>query len=105
MQGCMAAQQDGVCIRRNNLKGIDASRPLCRFYLINPRSGSNASGTAEKLLKINGVDEVLVTEGGCGFMVKTYAKTGPESRRVYAAIQSQAVGSTKEIIPHYRYRK
>jgi hypothetical protein len=76
-----------------------------RLYIVNPRSGSSASRTAEKLIKIDGVKEVLVTEGSCGFVVKAGARTEPESRKVCAAIQSSAGGSTKEIIAHYRYRK
>jgi DNA-binding Lrp family transcriptional regulator len=77
---------------------------IYNLYLMNPKSGSAACEIAEKLMKISAVEEVLVTEGDYGFMVK--AKATPDGRRVYNAIQGQARGETRTLTTsYYRYRK
>ncbi len=42
----------------------------CRFYLVNPKEGTDANEIAKKLLNFNGVKEVYITEGAHGFVVK-----------------------------------
>ena len=105
MQGCMAAQQDGVCIRRNNLRGIDASRPLCRFYLINPERNASVNSTVRKLIGIDEVDEVYVTEGPHGFIVKASPSSAAGSRRMATSIARQFGGQAVVMTSYAHYRK
>jgi DNA-binding Lrp family transcriptional regulator len=95
MQGCMAAQQEGVWIRRNNLK------PLCRFYLINPERNASVNSTVKKLIGISEVDEVYVTEGEYGFMVKAKAS----SQKITSSISQRFSGRVGVMTSYARYRK
>ncbi len=74
-----------------------------RFYLATPESGATVHQTVERLMKISGVDEVVVTEGKYGFIVKS--RENAENKRVHRAIQGHSKGDIVEITAHYRYVK
>ena len=101
----MVAQQDGVWIRRANLKDAGASRPLCRFYLINPERNASVNSTVKKLIGISEVDEVYVTEGPHGFIVKAAPTSTARSRRMTASIARQFGGQVGVVTGYARYRK
>lgn len=73
------------------------------LYLMNAKHGSKACKIAEKLISISGVEEVLVTEGDFGFLVK--ARQNSASNKIYNAIQSHARGSMRSVTSYYRYTK
>ena len=76
-----------------------------RFYLATPESGAPVHQTVDRLMKISGVDEVVVTEGKYGFIVRSKESEGAAGRRVYRAIQGHSKGNIVEITAHYRYVK
>ena len=51
--GMHACEQDGVWIKKANMKDVGAARPLCRFYLINPERNASVNSTVRKLIGIS----------------------------------------------------
>ncbi len=76
-----------------------------RLYFANPQSGTPACKTAERLIKIDGVSEVMVTEGEYGFIVKAEARPDPQGRKVYNAIQSCVKSTPRQVTTHFKYVK
>jgi hypothetical protein len=104
----MVARQDGVWIAKpsNNMKGAVASpRPLCKFYLVNPRRDASVNSAVRKLIGISEVDEVYVTEGPHGFLVKASPSSAVSSRRITSSIARQFSGNVGVITGYARYRK
>jgi len=100
----MAAQQDGEVGKSNN-KDAGAIRPLCRFYLINPQRDAPVNSTVKKLIGIHEVDEVYVTEGPHGFIVKASPSSAVSSRRITTSIVRQFNGQVGVMTGYARYRK
>ena len=100
-----ACTTDGAEIRKPNLKEVGVSRPLCKFYLIDPERDASVNSTVRKLIGISKVEEVYVTEGPHGFLVKANPATAIESRRVTTSIARQFSGQVGVITSYARYRK
>jgi cell division protein FtsX len=47
------------------------SNPLHKFFFLKPKANTNANDIAEKLLSLKNVQEVILTEGDIGYIVKT----------------------------------
>ena len=45
----------------------------CGFFFIEPQRNTDARSTAQKLLSINNISEVFITDGDYGFIAKTNA--------------------------------
>ena len=101
----MVAKQDGDCIRKSNIRDAGSSKPLCRFYLINPERDASVNSTVKKLMGIGEVDEVYVTEGPHGFLVKASPSSAVSSRRITSSISRQFSGQVGVITSYARYRK
>ncbi len=66
----------GVAKKHNNYKGYNWDGRLHNFYFIKPIPNVDADSLSEKLLGIKGVEEVHVTEGGSGFLVRAKYSAG-----------------------------
>jgi|GEM_PF-3494952 hypothetical protein len=94
---------------KENAKGwgvrprLSRSSP-CRFYLIEPKENSNADLFAERLMAIREVEEVFVTEGDYGFVVKTKS-VGKEPDGAFNYLSKRFGGSFGKVTSYYRYRK
>ena len=74
-----------------------------RFYFANPQSGMSACQTAERLMKISGVDEVMVTEGEYRLNRQSRSPVRPRGRKVSSEIQNCVKGNLKKaLILQYR---
>jgi hypothetical protein len=96
---------DGVWIRKPNLKDAGSAKPLCKFYLINPERNASVNSAVKKLIGIAEVEEVYVTEGPHGFLVKATPTSAIGSRRVTTSIARQFGGQVGVITSYARYRK
>jgi len=68
-------------------KLIMKSNPLHKFLFLKPKANVNAEALAEKLLALKNVQEVILTDGDCGYIVKTRvfsARSDKEAERYIA---------------------
>ncbi len=56
--------------QNNKSSGAKKKAALHRFYFIEPRPNADAEGLAMKLMDLPNVQEVYLTEGDCGYIVK-----------------------------------
>jgi hypothetical protein len=76
-----------------------------RLYFVKPRENADAGEIAERLIGLQHVEEVLLTEGDCGFIVKARFVDGREPKDVAEYI-SKNVGSRYGMVVSYcEYRK
>ena len=76
-----------------------------RFYLIKPPRNANADKLAEELIGIRDVEEVFVTDGDYGFLVKARFFSDREPDDACRYIESRLSGSYGKITSHYQYTK
>jgi hypothetical protein len=94
---------------KNNAKGWGVRPKLlyrspCNFYLIEPKDNSNADILAERLMAIKDVEEVFVTDGDYGFVVRT--KFGDsKSDGAYSYLSKKFGGSFGKVTSYYQYKK
>ncbi|MCL4381185.1 MAG: hypothetical protein M1331_00875 [Candidatus Marsarchaeota archaeon] len=77
----------------------------CGFFFIEPQDNMDARQTAQKLLSINNIAEVFITEGDYGFIAKT--NTSDEAALAYIAdsISSRVSKSFKRLSSYYKMKK
>ena len=76
-----------------------------KFYLVNPKDNTDPDTIAEKLISFDDVEEVYVTDGDYGFIVKTRFRDGKEPDDVYGYIHRKIDSKFGEITSYYKYRK
>ncbi|EQD63865.1 hypothetical protein B2A_02315 [mine drainage metagenome] len=76
-----------------------------KFYLVNPKANADPDTVAEKLISFDDVEEVYVTDGDYGFIVKTRFRNGNEPKDVYSYIHNKIDNKFGEITSYYKYRK
>ena len=87
-------------MEETNQKQIRRTNNSSAFYFIEPESGSDANETAMKLMQVNGVREVHITEGAYGFIVKAKAEHAKELQlQLPKSMKVQSAAS------HCRYSK
>ncbi len=64
-------------------------RKFYKFYLVNPKASTDPETVAEKLIGFEDVEEVDVTDGDYGFIVKTRFKDGREPADAYSCMHSR----------------
>ncbi|EQD65943.1 hypothetical protein B2A_01369 [mine drainage metagenome] len=87
-----------VAIKRDGKK-------FYKFYLVNPKANADPDTVAEKLISFDDVEEVYVTDGDYGFIVKTRFRNGNEPKDVYGYIHKKIDNKFGEITSYYKYRK
>ena len=78
---------------------------LHRFFFIEPRSNANADELAESLIKLPTVQEVYLTDGDYGFVVKARFLQGREPHNMAKYIASHVSPKFGHITGYYQYRK
>lgn len=81
------------------------SQRLHRFYLIRPRANANIDELAERLIGLKHVEEVYVTDGKYGYLVKTRFEEGRNLKQAVAYIQKHVDRKFGEVVSHFEYRK
>jgi DNA-binding Lrp family transcriptional regulator len=76
-----------------------------RFCLVNPKDNADPDTVAEKLIGFDDVEEVYVTDGDYGFIVKTRFRNGKEPHDVYGYIHNKIDSKYGEITSYYKYMK
>ncbi len=71
------------------------------YFFVKPRKPGNVHKVAERLMRIDNVKEVSVTEGEYGFVVK--AHESEEEEKVVGQITKVVGGNTIKALCHYRY--
>lgn len=69
------------------------------LFFIKPKENSNAHEYAERLASMEGVAEVMVTDGECGFVVKAKNPNIDEKSPILAK------NSYKRLTSYYQYKK
>ncbi len=80
-------------------------RKFYKFYLVNPKDNADPDTVAEKLIGFEDVEEVYVTDGDYGFIVKTRFRDGKEPTDVYNYIHNKIDSKYGEITSYYKYKK
>ena len=77
---------------------------LHKFYLISPKSGMDADALACKFLSIKPVEEVFVTDGDYGYIIKVgnTRKQGKEPKKLISYIKKNGFSCSKAV-SHYHY--
>ena len=77
---------------------------LHRFYLVEPKPNADADDLAEKLIALKPVEEVLLTDGDYGFIVKVRFTSGKEPKDVMDYINGNVSQRFGTVDSYYRYR-
>jgi hypothetical protein len=76
-----------------------------RLYFVKPKENANADELAERLICLELVDEVLITEGDCGFIVKARLVNGKEPTDVASYISKNIGSRYGKVVSHCEYKK
>ena len=76
----------------------------CKFYLLSPKSNMDADALASELLSIKPVEEVIVTEGDYGFIVKAGACKDKEPTDLMKYMAKRGI-ACQQAMSHYSYKK
>lgn len=78
---------------------------LHRLFFVKPKENTNADELAERFAGFDGVDEVLLTEGDFGFVVRARLGTVEEQKELAKCISEASSGYCGTAVSHYKYRK
>jgi hypothetical protein len=81
------------------------SRSQARFYLIEPRPNVNANELADKLIGQKHVEEVILSEGAYGFIVKVRLLNGKAPAKVVSYLKNRVATKVGTVNSQYRYVK
>jgi DNA-binding Lrp family transcriptional regulator len=88
----------GINVKRSN-------RKLFKFYLLHPPKDANADNIAEKLISFSNVEEVFVTDGDYGFVVKARFLDDKENDDAYKYLSKKLGSGFGKVTSHYQYSK
>lgn len=77
----------------------------CGFFFIEPQENTDARMTAQKLLSINNISEVFITDGDYGFIAKTNVSDDRTLEYIADSISSQVSKSFKRLCSYYKMKK
>ncbi len=78
---------------------------LHRFYLLTPREDTDAGQFAKELLSLKPVEEVFLTDGDFGYIVKTRFSKDKEPKDVTKYIENHVDRKYGKVISYYQYKK
>jgi len=87
--------------KRAKLRG----NPLHKFLFLRPRENVNAEALAEKLLSLKNVQEVILTEGDCGYIVKTRFLSDKSDKEAEEYIKKNMDGVFGTAMSYAHFRK
>jgi hypothetical protein len=80
-------------------------RSNCRFYFVRPAENGDARSVASKLASLDGIQEVYMTEGKYGFVVKAVEAKSQDPLRLASYMKTSLKGKVDMALSHYRCRK
>jgi hypothetical protein len=78
---------------------------LHRFYLISPKQNLDAGLIAERLLSLKPVEEVFLTDGDFGYIVKARFSKEDEPKDVTRYIERYVDQKFGKVVSYYQYKK
>lgn len=78
---------------------------LHKFYFIEPMENGDADLLAEKLISLEPVEEVFLTDGDYGFVVKARFYKGEEPENVTDYIARNMGNKFGKVVSYYQYKK
>jgi hypothetical protein len=91
-------------MRPTKKSGVGRS-PLHKFLFLRPKENANAEALAEKLLSLKNVQEVILTDGDCGYIVKTRFVSGKSDKAAEEYIKRNVDGVFGTAIGYAHFRK
>ena len=76
-----------------------------RFYLITPKEDTDAGLFAKELLSLKPVEEVFLTDGDFGYIVKARFANGKEPSDVTRYIERHVDRRYGKVVSYYQYKK
>jgi hypothetical protein len=81
------------------------NKKFYKFYFVHPPKNADADHLAEQLIGIRNVEEVFVTDGDYGFVVKTRFFVGEEPDDVFNYISKKLGSNFGRATNYYQYKK
>ncbi len=78
---------------------------LHRFYLISPKDGMDSTAFVERMLAIKQVQEVYITDGDFGYLVRAKFLKENEPKDAVDYIAKRVDRRFGKVVSYYRYRK
>lgn len=78
---------------------------LHKFYLVAPRPNINSDALAERIIMLEPVEEVFLTEGDYGFIIKTRFFNGEEPKDIARYISRNVGSRFGKVVSHCTYSK
>ena len=89
------------------MKGNKSARKgtMHRFYLIPPKEDTDAGRFAERLLSLGPVEEVYITDGDYGYIVRAHESEQDDHKDVRKCIKKQVDKKYSVVVSYYKYKK
>ena len=84
--------------------GASKKGRLHRFYLIGSAPDADVEGLAEKLIALKPVEEVFLSDGDCGFLVKVRFIEGKEPPDIAGYLKGRIAARYGTVNSYYQYR-
>ena len=76
-----------------------------RFYFIEPRQNADAEDLAEKLIELKNVQEVYLTDGDAGYIVKARFFNEKEPKEILRYISNRISPKFGRVTTYVQYKK
>ncbi|MCL4379141.1 MAG: hypothetical protein M1160_02955 [Candidatus Marsarchaeota archaeon] len=76
-----------------------------RFYLISPKESVDSTAFIEKMLSLKPVQEVFLTDGDYGYIVRAKFRKEGEPKDVVDYLAKRVDRRFGKVVSYYRYRK
>ncbi len=76
-----------------------------RFYLVEPKPDVDAGSLAEKLIALKPIEEVFLSDGDRGFLVKVRFIEGKEPSDIAGYLKGRIAARYGTVDSYYRYGK
>ncbi len=78
---------------------------LQRFYLISPRENADATSLVERLLSLKPVQEVFLTDGDFGYLVRAKFSRQNAPNDIVDYMARKLDNKFGKVVSYYQYRK
>ena len=101
--GSKEGNRNGSCSSGCNAMRI--GNGAYKFYFVEPRENADANRFAERLMSVKEVEEVFVTDGDYGFVVKARAPDGKKMGGADGCLSKMLGSGFGKATSHYQYKK
>jgi hypothetical protein len=89
---------------KNNGMRIKKDGQMCDLFFVKPERSFDAHKSVEELLKLEDIDEVFLTTGMYGFVVRARSDGGENHRKIARYINNK-VGRCFRLASHVQYKR